>query len=118
MRTKTSIWFTQIILCIAAFTQIACSTVSPKLIIPSMASPGSNGLHSNVYAVIYGKDGSIKAQIVYEAWRVEYNKRMAEFEPGTPLDDHLTQDGVYWRADQTAIASYAWTGLLKRRQLK
>lgn len=112
------------LLFVLAYAQIGCSgTISPNLPISNQTSPGYNGLHSDIKAVIYGPDGkTIIAQIVYTAWRDRYNL-LADIYGNTLIppirpDDHLTPDGAYWRADQTAILSMVWMEMMRRRSQK
>lgn len=110
MNAKGLFRCTQLILCLAACTQIGCHTISPDLPISNNPSPGPNGMHSGVYAVIHARDGSIKAQVWYEQNRTEYNaligKYGSQFIPPIKADDHLTEDGAYWKADGIAISHY------------
>jgi hypothetical protein len=96
-----------------------CATHSPNLPLPSAPSPGPNGQHSGVYAVIYAANGSIKAQVWYAQTRTEYNALIAKFGtqfiPALQPDDHLTPDGAYWKADGTAIDNYVALLNLKRK---
>jgi hypothetical protein len=93
-----------------------CSTISPSLPIPAQPSMGSNGAHSLVYAVFYNAKGEIVGQDWYPEKRDTYNARIgkcgSQFLPPLQVDSHLTRDGSYWRADDTAINQFIQLGIL------
>jgi len=93
---------------IACAVLIGCGPVTPDVSVAPIASIGSNGLHSDIYAVVYAKDGkTIIAQVWYARKRASYNLMIGlfgkQYVPTLKPDSHLTPDGPYWKADQTAI---------------